>query len=317
MSLTATQLKERQQGIGGSDVAALLGLSNWTTPLQLYMRKRGELAEDDINEAMRWGEILEGIILEEYQNLTGLKVSKPKHTIKKAGHEFMLANLDGLIEYVENGKRYCKIVEIKTANQYDVGNWGEPYTDQIPDYYLTQCHHYMTVLDAQECDVAVLIGGNDFRVYNIKRDHELSQMLIEREGQFWEMVQKGIIPDIVTTTDWKIQYLNKLTENSIVASDEDLQLVKELYRTNKEIKALELKKDEINGKILCKLKNNKFITYAGNKLGSIITKNVTSWDTKLLETNPDLVAKYKNKVTNSAYFQLAKTKNIDSILGVI
>ena len=56
---------------------------------------------------------------------------------------------------------------------------GEPGTDEIPDYYMTQVQHYLAVTGVKTADVAVLIGGNDFRIYTIEADEEL-QSFVDR-----------------------------------------------------------------------------------------------------------------------------------------
>ena len=55
-------LSERRKHITGTDVAAILGLSRFKTPLRVWLEKKGEI-EPDENEAMRWGKRLERVIL--------------------------------------------------------------------------------------------------------------------------------------------------------------------------------------------------------------------------------------------------------------
>lgn len=308
--LTQEQKQARKTGIGGSDVAAILGLSPWKTALQLYMEKRGELDSDQDNRFTKWGSILEPVILAEYEQQTGQKVSRPEQLIRSYRYPFMIANVDGLIEKSENGKRtYCKIVEIKTAMQFKSNEFGEVNTDALPDYYLTQVHHYMTVLDAHETDVAVLIGGNDFRIYNVKRDLEISKMLIEKEAAFWEMVSNGIPPAIINAEDWLLRFENTAKDEEIEATESDLKLLKMLYQTKVQIKTLEVLENTIKNQLLVKMGENKKLVFNGNKLGAITVNNRTSWDTEALSKDDALVAKYKTKNNSSAYFQLARTKS--------
>jgi putative phage-type endonuclease len=308
--LTQEQKQARKTGIGGSDVAAILGLSPWKTALQVYMEKRGEIEEESENRFTKWGSILEPVILAEYEQQTGEKVSRPNQLIRSYRYPFMIANVDGLIEKSENGKRtYCKIVEIKTAMQFVANQWGEINTDQLPDHYLTQVHHYMTVLDAQEADVAVLIGGNDFRIYNVKRDSEISKMLIEKEAAFWEMVRNGIAPAITNAEDWLLRFENTAKDEEIEAADDDLKLLKILYQTQVQIKSLEILENTIKNQVLARMGENKKIAFNGNKLGAITVANKILWDTAALSKDDALVAKYKTKASTSAYFQLARTKS--------
>ena len=110
----------------------------------------------------------------------------------------MIADVDGI-------RADGRIVEIKTARTQQ--GWGEDGTDEIPDYYKTQVQHYMTVLGATSCDVAVLIGASDFRIYTIEHDPELEELLIDAENEFWnEHVVPQVPPPPVTLDEMKVAF---------------------------------------------------------------------------------------------------------------
>ena len=70
-------LQYRQQGIGGSDVASLLGLSKWKSALELWLEKTGQADAFSVeNEAMYWGNVLEPVIRTQFSELTGKPVTK-------------------------------------------------------------------------------------------------------------------------------------------------------------------------------------------------------------------------------------------------
>ena len=185
-------LAERRLGIGGSDVAPILGLSKWASPLDIYLRKRGEQPEQDDNEAMLWGRALEPVIRQQYAERTGRIVRVPEAALVHSKHTFARANLDGV---TDDGR----VVEIKTARTAQ--DWGEPGSDEIPDAYALQVQHYLLVTGLAIADVAVLIGGSDFRLYEIHADAELHDMLVEREAEFWSHVERGEPPTAVTFAD--------------------------------------------------------------------------------------------------------------------
>lgn len=189
MSLTAEQLVARQTGIGGSDVAAALGLSKRKTALQLYLEKRGEFpVEEPANdEDIWWGRALEPIVRQKYAEVTGRVVMLPTGTLRHPAHGFMLAHVDGLIQDEPRG------YEGKTA--FHGTDWGEEGTDEIPREYLLQVHHYLTVMDFEVWDVAVLIGRK-FQVYEVPRDPEMSEMLIATEGDFMRRIREGDAPPL-------------------------------------------------------------------------------------------------------------------------
>jgi hypothetical protein len=59
-----TWLTERRKGIGASEAAAVLGLSRYKSPLDVYLDKTGEIGPQDDSERMYWGRKLEGRVTE-------------------------------------------------------------------------------------------------------------------------------------------------------------------------------------------------------------------------------------------------------------
>jgi putative phage-type endonuclease len=211
-------LAARRQGIGASDAAAAVGLSKWCTPLELYLIKRGEL-ETTENEPMRWGTALEPVIRQEYANRTGRTVILPG-LLRHPRIEFALATPDGIAD----GDR---LLEVKTARTAQ--DWGEPGTNEIPTEYMLQVQHALAVVGLVVCDVAVLVGGQDFRLYEVEADHELQEMLFDQEAEFWRRVREGDPPEPSNRDDvrrrWR--YSSGL---SVKASQEVLAMVAELKR---------------------------------------------------------------------------------------
>lgn len=201
MALDAKQLEARLTGIGGSDAAAVCGISPWKTPLALYREKVGD-AETSVapTERMYWGNQLEDLIAEEYSRRTGMAVRRRNQMMRHREHNFMLANLDRVVI------GQPKLLEVKTADKLAADDWGRSGTDEIPDYYRLQVMHYMIVAEFELADVAVLIGGNDFRIYTVPFDFELAKMLIARESQFWDQVERRVPPPPMTLADVESLY---------------------------------------------------------------------------------------------------------------
>lgn len=167
-------LAERRKGIGGSDVAAILGINPWRTPLDVWRSKvLGE--SDEENAAMHWGTVLEPVILAEMSKRLGKQIiNNPPMMVDG----WKLANLDGLIP----GEA---IVEAKTSRSDD--GWGDEGTDDIPDHYQTQVQHYLDVAGLQVAHVGVLIGGSDFRLYTVKRNDVVIAKMGVRLERFWRV----------------------------------------------------------------------------------------------------------------------------------
>lgn len=223
-------LTARRTGIGGSDVAGILGLSKWKTPYSVWLDKTGQAAEIEDNAPMKWGRALEPVIRQEYAEATGRVVLQPADMLRHPVHSFMVANLDGMTED-------RRVVEIKTART-PMG-WGEAGSDQVPQDYLFQVQHYMAVTGFEVADIAVLIGGSDFRLYEIPADAELQAMMIEAEAEFWQRVQRMEPPEQVTFADAMARYGRASIEGKVVADEEVQQAINRLNQIKVERKLID------------------------------------------------------------------------------
>jgi putative phage-type endonuclease len=187
---------ERATGIGGSDAASVLGLSPWKSPLQVYQDKTGEAEPQPESEPMRFGTLLEPVIRSEYVRRTGRQVIFGQPSICHPDYPWMRANLDGITD--------DRIFEAKTAR--DDRGWGEAGSDDVPQHYLLQVMHYMVVTGRHLADIAVLIGGSDFRIYSVPFNRDLADLIIEGERQFWDAVQRREPPAPGTLAEINLRY---------------------------------------------------------------------------------------------------------------
>ena len=179
-------LEIRKKGIGGSDVAGIIGISPWASPLTVYLDKVGVTPKKEASEKMEIGTELEPYLREKFikkmsKELTDLKVITIKKILQHPDIDYILANVDGLV--------YCKeygwgVLELKTTGSQNACEWED---DKIPDYYMTQVQHYLFVTGLQYIYIACLIGGQKFVVKRILRDNELIEIFMEKEREFWEV----------------------------------------------------------------------------------------------------------------------------------
>lgn len=175
-------LRYRKQGIGGSDVSCLLGINKWKSEIELWLDKTNPTNDPvEENEAMQWGTIMEPIIRNHFAEVTGKTVVELKAMLQHPEHPFMLADVDG-ITVDDSGNP--AILEIKTASEFKRSDWDEG----VPAYYQTQVQHYLCVAGIQKAYIAVLIGGNSFRIFEVDADEEIQDMLIAVEKDFWRKV---------------------------------------------------------------------------------------------------------------------------------
>lgn len=252
-------LEHRKTGIGGSDVAAILGLSKWRTPLTVYQEKRGEIGSQPDNNAMRWGRYLEPVVRQAYADETGRIVyGGPNQIIRHPTHEFAIVSPDGWTDD-------DRVFEAKTARTAE--GWGEPGTDEIPQPYLLQVQHAMMVMELPLADVAVLIGGSDFRIYEVPADRELHAMLLDAEAEFWSRVQRGIPPEPVSYADMQARYGRASRAASVVASVDVEQAIARLRAIKAERETLDAAEEDARAVVMAALgENDTLVDPAGKTL---------------------------------------------------
>ena len=282
----AKWLEERRKGIGGSDVAAILGLSPWKTPFQMYQEKRNEVVPFSGNDAMEWGQRMEPTIRQWYSDETGRAVRVPEGIIYHNKYPFMLASLDGFTD----DKR---VVEIKTARSGQ--KWGEPGTNEIPEYYMTQVQHYLIVTGFEVCDVPVSIAGGSPVLYEVPADAELHEMMIDAEAEFWRRVVDGNPPECVSFAD-AIQRFGKSNATGLVeigpGNYEDIQ---HLRGVRKSIEALEAEEEQLKAEFIQLLgEKGDVLTFQGENLITYkLAKGRESFDAKALQAaHPDIYKEF-------------------------
>ena len=188
-------LKYRRKGIGGSDVAAIMGFSPFATIVDLYNDKVGiqpMIEEEESNwVAKEVGHRLEDLVAEIFSKKTGLEVFPVHKMFRHALHPFMLADVDFFIRFTDGT---FGILECKTCNYNARDKWND---DGIPENYVYQVRHYMAVMNISKAYIACLYGNNEneFVICSLERDLIEEQDIIEQEEYFWkEYVEKKIEP---------------------------------------------------------------------------------------------------------------------------
>ncbi len=180
-------LRYRKQGIGGSDAGAVCGLNPYRTAMQVYQDKITEETEEIDNEAMRQGREFEDYVAKRFMEATGKKVRRANAMFYDEKHPFMLADVDRMVVGENAG------LECKTASPYMADKWEN---GKIPLSYQIQCHHYISVCNAEAWYIAVLIYGREFKYYRIERDEEILADLVGIEEDFWKNhVSARVMPD--------------------------------------------------------------------------------------------------------------------------
>jgi putative phage-type endonuclease len=183
----------RANGIGGSEIAAVLGLSPYESRFSLWHRKQGLIGPVEESPQMRWGKKHEPTICAEFAELHPEWIVHTSATYAAADRPWQIANPDRLL-YLPGSEEPFALLEAKTA--YDDEGWGEEGTDQIPVWYRAQCQWYLDVLGLTVCHVAVLIGLSDYREYVVEYDPADVQKARDAAAEFMRTLAAGERPDI-------------------------------------------------------------------------------------------------------------------------
>ena len=204
-------LSYRRRGIGGSDAAAILGISPWRTARDLYYDKLN-VVKADMDEnwvALEMGHLLEDLVAQIFAKKTGLHIFQRKIMFQHPLYPWMLADLDYLVELPDGSNA---ILEIKTTNYNARENWWYNGEEIVPVYYESQGRHYMSVMNLDRVYFCCLYGNNEDEVIirHLDRDYAYESELIALEDAFWNgHVQKRQLPDYTESGDLILQSLQR------------------------------------------------------------------------------------------------------------
>ena len=295
-------LKVRNDSIGGSEAAAIVGMNPWKSSYTLWLEKTGQSQQEDIseNECVHFGTILEQVVADEFCRREGKKVRKCG-LFRSNKYPFMTASFDRLLVGEDAG------LECKTSNAFKREEWDE---GEIPPNYYVQCQHYMLVSGLPRWYIACLIGGNHFVSWVVERNDDDIAALEQAEIAFWDKVQRHIMPEVdgseSSTDSLKKMYKGGQAE-PVMLPKESMDLLKRLD----ELKALKADIDsqtkDIQNKLCAMLGDNEIgIIGEGDNARKVTWKTVNGRVTidskKLKKDLPDVFEKYSKKSADSRRF---------------
>lgn len=292
----------RTHGIGGSDIGAIMGLNEYTSPLQIFKAKMGEPKNSD-NEFTRRGKDLEDIIRERYfkpfmKNL-GYDIIHPEVTMVNEEYPWLRANLDGFAVSLDRDPLKNKVIEIKYVSSGAQAKWDGKEYDGIPASYYAQVQEYMLVTNSNEAYLGALFDkGWEFKVYKIIRDEIFINKLIKMSKEFYEFNMRFKIPPKIDFTLDKEEAYEALAKDSPVMiknNNEFDELCMNFKLLNEESKSIENRKKALRQEILY-MYNEGYRTTDDNVKVSVSTYETTSFDSLSFGAQyPDLYSKFIKK----------------------
>ena len=278
-------MEDRRGYLGGSDIAAAVGMSRWKTRLQLWAEKTGRIDPPDLsdNEAVELGSELEEFVAKKFERKAGMSIRRaPKHYVHP-NHSWMRCQVDRLVTGTD------ELLEVKTTSAWKSKEWeGE----EIPKEYILQVQWQLLITGRSVGWIAVLIGGQKFLYKKLPADTTLQTMLLNRAVDFWGMVQRDEAPEATAQDNESLVdiYPNK-TEQVQMVEELNIEIAR-LQELKMHIGELENQQAEIEAKLK---------QVIGEGVGIMTSKYIAKWspqvskrlDTKAVKENePQIYDKY-------------------------
>ena len=292
--------RELRRGyIGGSDAAAVVGLSPFTSPWSLWAEKTGAVPGFGGNLATEVGTYLEAFVAHKFEEETGKSVRRRNFSMINDQYPWAIANIDREVVGEDAG------LEIKTTSELSMKRFKN---GEYPEQYYCQCVHYMAVTGKARWYLAVLIGNRDFRIFLIERDEEEIQALMDAEKAFWNGYVLTNTPPPADGTTATTNAMAAMYSQGDEAIQVDITGLEEVLRNYQEltasIKQMEEAKDECANTIKAALgeategiSSGYRVTWSNGTRKSLDSK-------KLAADHPELNLSAYYKVSNTRTFRV-------------
>lgn len=311
-------LEARRAGVSASEVAALMGLSPYESPLSLYHRKVGDLGEQPDTDAMSLGRYLESWVAGWFADRHPELHMEPGGLFASVDRPWQMATPDRLLyddvcrcDAATDPEIVCtclpafeepvSALECKTDASYD--GWGDDGSDDIPAHYRAQTLWQMDVLDLPEVRVACLfLHSRQVREYIIARDDQAERdlELMRHEAEtFLHRVDQGEPPPVDS---------HPATSDTLKALHQDLEdrevmvtagFARRYASAVRRLREAEARKNGYDNKLRDKLGNARVAINPDG--GKVATRSVfprTSLDTKRLRAEqPNIYQQYATSTT--------------------
>lgn len=219
------QIDDSYVGIGGGAIAAIVGVDEFKTALDVWRELRGDEPRTITppSEAAYCGQMLESAVAEMYKDKSGHRLrGDGRQRFAHEARPWQTGRPDRQV--VAGGGAEVFGLEVKTTDKDNGPLWGVQGSADVPDRVMTQCQWYMSLTGFPRWDVAVLIGGNDFRTYTLRRDEKVERLLLRKAHDFWENHVRGAtMPEAAGEIDELREALKK-TSNRVIAPPREAEM---------------------------------------------------------------------------------------------
>lgn len=298
-------LKHREQGIGSSEVATILGLNPWETPYQLWRRKKGLDAPKEENFAMRAGHYLEDAVSMFWHDETGRDIIKRSATdwlIRSTDKPYMQVSPDRTywLTGQPHNDRNKGILECKTTQM-------RIDADDLPKHWFCQVQYQLGVAELQHGSLAWLCSGREFGYKDIDLVPDFFAWIEEEISRYWtDNILGNQEPEAQDVADVLLKY-NRHTDGKVIEISDDIYAAcGDLKALKEQISELDEQKEVIEAKIKLAFADAEAISYGGQTIATWkAPKPSERFDAKAFaKAHPDLVKEFSQPSQGARRFLL-------------
>jgi len=286
---------DRSKGIGGTDIAAIVGLSYWATPFDVWLDKKGNTPKAQQEEWQKWGNKLEPFIASAYVEESQKKIVKCGMALANPERSWQVGSPDYLCLDDPKGVD-CKNIRLKSSE------WGEQWSDQIPMHYVIQAQWYMMLTGADSWEFPVLFGGSQFEIFRVDNNERLASSLLEKAEEFWQTYIIGDkqpeIEDSPKVREWIKSKFPKHSRPLRKANSSEIEIAKQLAQVKKVVASVEKEQSDLEAKIKIAIGEEEGlemeegkVTWKANRDGE-----KTDWETISMVLGAHLPDLYKEQI---------------------
>lgn len=277
--------QERRNSIGASELAAVMNLSPYATPLDVWKHKQGvDRAFDPLLSFI--GHESEHIIEKWVHRFSGLEVKLQRAFMARSDEfPFIHASFDRV------AYNPFTTFQFKTAHHYTGHKWDEG----IPTDIRIQVQGEMLVAGTRRACVVVWIGGREFRLFWEDRDDRfINEQMIPAAAELWDRVQRNDPPDPSTLAELNEVELHPGEE--IEASETAVEMIERRAVLESDIASMREEADALKLALGNYMGSAEALTRDGQKILTFkYQKGRASFDAAALKRDhPHLVNDYTN-----------------------
>ena len=297
-------LRLRNNYIGGSDAAAVVGMNPYKSAYSLWAEKTGKIDEFEGNLTTEVGSYLEEFVAKLFERETGKKVRRKNKMLVNDKYPFAHANVDRVV-VGENA-----FVEIKTTNA--LSNMKVLKNGEYPEQYYCQCIHYLAVGEFDKAYLAVLINCREFKIFEIERDEAEINALMEAEEDFWNNHVMKDTPPIADGAESTSKAISTIFADSKPGSEMQLfgydAYLREYLDLGNRIKDLKTQQDDLANKVKATMGETEKGSSDAYKVSWTSSKRETFDSKAFLADHPEINAAPYMKVTATRTFRVSEVK---------